>query len=104
MIYEYGCDRCLKVVEIVKSHTLSDVKERCETCTEFMIRIYSPPQISVAKLEPHFNHAFGKVIHSKEHLKEHIKKENGDKGKNIVEVGNDPLSSIKKTRKEYTID
>lgn len=101
MIYEYGCTPCLKTFEVIKPIAEYDTAENCTLCGTPMIRVFSPPQISIAKMEPHFNHAFGKVIHSKHHLSEHIKRSNGDKGTNIVEVGTDKLSSIKKKRREY---
>lgn len=104
MIYEYGCNKCLKTHDIIKPVAEFDTPEFCPDCEERMIRVFSPPQINIQKMEPHFNHAFGKVIHSKRHLNEYIKRENGEKGMNIVEVGSDNLSSIKKKRKEYTID
>lgn len=104
MIYEYECNKCAEATEVIKLMCDSGRPEFCHNCKEELLRIYSPPQISVQKMEPHFNHAFGKVIYSKDHLNEHLKIEAGEKGRNIVEVGNDDLSSIKKKRKEYTID
>ena len=104
MIYEYGCSQCLKTLEVVKPVSEYDTIEHCPTCKNVMMKVFSSPQINVQKLEPHFNHAFGRVIHSKRDLQDQIRRENGEKGRNIVEVGNDKLSSIKKQRKEYTID
>jgi putative FmdB family regulatory protein len=104
MIYEYGCSECLKTFDIIKPAAEYDTVEHCPICKNVMVKIFSPAQVNMQKLEPHFNHAFGRVIHSKRDLAEHIRREKGEKGREIVEVGNDSLKSVKKQRKEYTID
>ena len=59
------------------------------------------PTIIVDNFKPDHYWSFGKVINSKRELHEEIRRTNGEKGMDLVEVGNDSMHSIKKQNREY---
>ena len=63
--------------------------ELCSECGTQMFRVFHPPQVSVPKVEAHYSPAFGKVVSSRKEINEEIRKINGEKGMDLVEVGND---------------
>lgn len=106
--YEYQCPKCMTIQEITKWLAELDRDEECPECAGVhMHRIMSPTRSNTSncQFEAHFNHAFGKVIKSKSNIKDEMLKYKDKTGREVVEVGTDNLSSIKKKRKyEYTLD
>ncbi len=105
--YEYKCEKCLIFCDVTKPMRDSDSTEKCPKCKRRkMTRMISVPRLntSVCTFEPDYYHAFGKKLHSKREVKEELRRIKGETGKEIVEVGNDSLKSIKKRRKAYTLD
>lgn len=105
--YEYQCEDCLTFTDVYKPMSESGSLELCSQCQKPMQRIIGLVQmnLSTAKVfEPHFNPAFGKKMYSPHDIKEEIRRIKGETGKEIVEVGNDSLQSIKKKRQAYTLD
>ena len=51
-----------------------------------------------------YYHAFGKEFGTPHQLKEHLATIKGETGKELHEVGNDSMSSIKKPKKEYDME
>ena len=106
MIYVYHCSKCALETDVYKSVDEIDREELCPGDGTLMQRILSPTNINTSncRFESNYNPAFGKVMHSKRDIKNEIRRLNGEQGRNIEEVGNDSLKSIKKQRKPYTID
>lgn len=106
--YQYECGKCQSLKEVVKSVSALDEKEICPKCkNRAMDRIIlSAPQISTSncQFEAHMNHAFGKVVRNKRELQNEVKRHEGETGNKLYEVGNDKMTSIKRKRKEYTLD
>lgn len=106
--YEYQCPKCGIFTDVTKSVQFLNDSEKCPQCkrTNMNRVIMTPPKInpSGCSFEPHYNWGLGKVVKSKRDVKEELHRIKGETGKEIVEVGNDTLKSIKKKRKEYTLD
>lgn len=65
-----------------------------------MSRCFCPKvQVMVGSFEPHFNEAFGEVIHSKRELKETVRRYNEERGMDLQEVGSDPVKARKPVRR-----
>lgn len=105
--YTYECPKCLKEHEVTKSVKQIEDVEKCPKCKVKMARILSAVRLSprIGVFEPHFNHGLGKEVYSQRDVNEELRRIKGETGKEIVEVGNDTLQSIKKpARKKYTLD
>ena len=99
MIYEYACS-VHGVFDVVKPVKEIDREECCPSCKFPMIRqITFKGQVSCSNFEPAHYHAFGKKIHSKRELQNELSKVKHETGKELVEVGNDSMKSVKRTRK-----
>lgn len=109
-VYEYQCPKCLVVTDVVKGLQSLDEAELCpgEGCPEQKMEriISSAPQINTSncQFQSHYNPAFGKIIHSKRQIQDEVRKYKYEQGREIVEIGNDTLKSVKKQRKEYTLE
>lgn len=104
--YEYACHTCNSVTEVIKSIRYYDTEEKCSKCCTIMEKLITAVNLnhSVCHFEPHFNYGLGKVVTSKRSQDEALRRLRGETGKDIVEIGNDDLKSIKRQRHEYTID
>lgn len=71
-----------------------------------MEKIITPVQLnhSVCHFEPHYNYGLGTVVTSKRSQDEALRRLRGETGKDIVEVGNDDLKSIKPQFHKYDVD
>ena len=104
MIYVYVCRNCRHIVDVVKGCKEIDQKEVCQNCENRLERILQPGYFNVKSFEVHRSSAFGKVIHSHRELKNIIAEHNDKHGTDIQEVGNDKMTTVKRQRKEYTVD
>lgn len=104
--YEYHCPHCLIFVDVTKSMNDAEAAERCPQCPRFLELVISVPRVNTrnCQFDAHYNWGLGKVIRSPAGIKEELRRIKGETGKEIVEVGNDTLKSIKKQRKAYTLD
>jgi len=104
--YEYQCPKCNVFTDVVKPMADSSSEESCPGCTTIMERVITSPRIATSncQFDTHYNWGLGKVVKSKNDIKNELHRINGETGKNIVEVGNDNMKSIKKQRKAYTLD
>lgn len=108
MLYTYQCPTCGRKVDEARSVSDRDRAPRCSGCAVDMPRIFTPTKIRVNlqnHFKPHFNHAFGKVMNSKQDIKDEIRKMNYEQGRDIVEVGNDDYPEDHAPQpKPYTLD
>lgn len=104
MIYDYECEECGKVFEEVRTVADRDTEARCD-CGGLSKRIFSfKGCVGVGTFKEGYYHAFGQPFTSEGQLKEHLTKLKGETGKEIVEVGNDSLQTVKKQRKKVDWD
>lgn len=73
----------------------------CPECGSAMERIYSPPQIKRSSFVPGYHPAFGKEFRNSGEIKEEIRRIRGEDGRDIVEVGNDSMKSIRRPKSSY---
>jgi putative FmdB family regulatory protein len=101
-LYDYFCEDCQKVTEVVKSIKDAEADEICE-CGEGMTRYFSAPWLNTSNciIEPQKNWGLGETFTTKNQMKEHIARYQGETGRKLIEVGSENLSSIKKGFKEY---
>lgn len=100
MVYDFKCERCHRIFEEVRSIADRNTEADC-ICGSKARRIFSfPTAISVGSFEGGYFGAFGKIIKSKTELNEEIRRIKGESGREIVEVGNDSLSTIRKEKKK----
>lgn len=102
MIYVYACESCKVKQDVHKRLVDIDEEEFCEVCGETMQRLMQPIAAhKTSVFEPHFNHGLGKVVTSQIQVKEELSRLRGETGKDIVEIGNDDLKTVKKKRHNY---
>lgn len=105
--YEYLCPRCELIQDVIKPISMLEETEMCMECEEIpMIRQMTAIRLNTSncQYEAHYNHGLGKVLKGPNDVKEELSRIKGETGKEIVEVGNDRLDSVKFKRKEYTLD
>src|SRR3990167_7844644 len=94
MIYPYRCLDCKHEFNVIKSFSVIERTEHCEKCDAVCERTIAPSYLgNTAEFIASFNPAFGKVVKSRNHQRE-ILAEFKDKGKEMEEVGNEPLEKI----------
>lgn len=101
-IYDYFCPECKEITEVVKSIKDAEADEVCE-CGEGMQRYFSTPWLNTSNciIEHQKNWAFGETFTTKNQMKEHIARYQGETGRKLVEVGNEKLTHIKKNFGDY---
>lgn len=86
MIYDYACDKCSHLFEVVKPMKDSARAEKCVKCKSKKVsRVWSKSisLIGTAVESPEYNPAFGMVVKNKYHRAE-LAKQRG-----MVEIGNE---------------
>jgi putative FmdB family regulatory protein len=96
-LYTYECRKCDRDWPVFKTLAAIDSPEACPHCestaTDRIIK--HPPGINKVWSEG-FNPALGKVIRSRAHLAEELKKYKGETGREMVEIGDEPMEKIEK--------
>lgn len=94
--YPYYCPSCDNQFDVVKSMSRLDDAELCTKCNNRADRHIGRVNFSGAgDWHPDFNPAFGCVVKSKAHQREILSRYK-DKGKDFIEVGNEPVENIHK--------
>lgn len=90
--YEYMCDECELLMEVIKPMSESARAENCGTCGRQGRRLFSSKVQFAGTAVQHaeYNPAFGKVVNNKYHRGELAKKHG------MVEVGNEKPDTINK--------
>lgn len=103
MIYDYKCEECGEVREEVRRIKDRNDEAIC-SCGGVARRIPVSfgGSVGVGTFKEDYYHAFGKHIGSKAQLNEELARVKGETGKELIEVGNDSMKSVKKERK--TVD
>ncbi len=73
MIYQYTCNHCERVFDVIKSHHDSDKDEVCSKCGEFAVRDFCPQKIHLVNTKvthAEFNPGLGCVVKNKKHMEE----------------------------------
>lgn len=84
-----------------------DDKTRCPRCDLWMQRVFAfVGQVSVPTFIPGNYPAFGKKFSTKDQLRDEIRKQKYEHGRDIVEVGNEKaaVDRIKPKRKEFPVE
>ena len=107
MVYTFVCDDCnLVPVDVFRTVAEVDEPEVCQSCNKPMRRVYYPipNTYNSAHDTPQYNPAFGKVIKSRSHLKEELRRVNAETGREFVEVGNDKPGMDRLTPPQHSYD
>jgi putative FmdB family regulatory protein len=94
-IYPYRCIGCESRFDVVKSMSRIDDDEFCPCGSPASRSIGLTSIANTGDWKPTFNPAFGQVVKSKAHQRE-ILSEYKDKGRDFIEVGNEPVENIHK--------
>jgi putative FmdB family regulatory protein len=91
MIYEYSCEKCDKISEVVKPMAQSSTKEYCGDCGNLLSMVFSKKTLFVgtAVKDAEYYHSLGKVIKNDRQRKEEIRKHG------LIEVGNETPKAIR---------
>jgi putative FmdB family regulatory protein len=102
--YVYDCGE--HEFEVIKSMAQASEPENCPQCQKEAQKIILPARISVSvcQFQAHYNWGLGKEVHKKADISEELRRIKGETGREIVEVGNDKLDSVKIQKKKYDID
>lgn len=96
MIYEYRCNECSQLFDVIKSHILMDHPEDCVHCdSKNTLRQFPPSQMRVelcnTQVQDRFySPALGKVVRGISHLRAEAK------ARNWEEVGTESTEKIHK--------
>ena len=93
MIYDYKCNKCNAVFEVIKTMAEVSKEESCPLCShEHTTRVFSSNLhfIGAKVKDAYYNHGLGCVIKS-DRQKNNLVKENG-----LIEVGNEKPDTIYK--------
>jgi putative FmdB family regulatory protein len=94
--YPYECSGCHKSFNVTKSLLAIDEIEVCNGCGHTADRRIGLVNFNNAgDWKPSFNPAFGCVVKSKAHQREILSRFK-DKGKEFIEVGNEPIENVHK--------
>ncbi len=86
MTYVFFCEKCGKYDEVVRSVDECSNPFRCNSCADFMQRVYTPPQlITKGEAIAYYHPAFGQVVKSDDHARR-LAKERG-----WIEIGNEDV-------------
>lgn len=96
MLYQYKCEICDIIKDIVKPYTKSSEPELCESGHE-MRKLFSPPQLMAIKTEDaYYSAALGKPVRNSRHERAEAK------ARGWEEVGNErPEKHLAPQLKEY---
>lgn len=96
MLYQYKCEHCDIIKDIVKPHTKSAEPEFCGAGHE-MRKLFSPPQLMAIKTEDaYFSASLGKPVRNSRHERAEAK------ARGWEEVGNErPEKHLAPQLKEY---
>lgn len=91
MTYSYLCKTCDDRREVNKPSEKEKEEERCPTCNSVLEdrRLMFGGQQIIYNFQAGFYHAFGKTFLNQHELNNHIARENGEKGREIIAVGNE---------------
>jgi hypothetical protein len=92
MIYAYHCENCNIDFDVVKSVEDYNREERCK-CGSVGRKLFFTSKPIIDKHKAEYYPTFGKVINSKAHLKEEVKRTGA------IEVGNEKPETIHKEMK-----
>jgi putative FmdB family regulatory protein len=96
MIYPYECPSCHQKFEVIKSVKYIDAIEVCPGCEVAAERRIGRPYLCrVNDWVESYNPAFGCVVKSKAHQREILSRYK-DKGKEFIEIGNEPVENVHK--------
>lgn len=102
MVYEYRCIGCEKSQDIYKSVEAIERPELCLECGDKMERqMVFKGQLNAQNFEAHYNQAFGKIVHSKNELKESVRVHNETHGTDLQEIGTERYRAHKP---EFKVD
>src|SRR4051812_23488411 len=96
--YVYECPECQESWEMVKPIARAQDVEICKYgCKKTAEKVIQAPRLSLStcQFQAHYNWGLGKEVHSKRQISEELHRIKGETGRDIVEVGNDKLESIK---------
>ena len=93
-VYPYCCKQCNGLYYVTKPLAHIDNVEYCSFCGSRTERTIALSNFTNAgDWKPEFNPALGCVVRSKAHQREILSRMKGE-GKEIVEIGNEPLDKI----------
>jgi hypothetical protein len=102
MIYSYVCPNCLLEEEVTKPVSDLDRPEMCEECGIPMMRRICPPVATrVDNFKQEHYWTFGRVVNSKQDLKNELARYKGEKGSELVEIGSEQMPKITRKKTEY---
>ena len=87
-VYEYSCPSCFTRFDRYEHAAGAHERATCG-CGLVALRVWSPPQVSIPNVEPHFNYGLGQRVSSRRDIRDAQRRYAGETGSNLVEVGND---------------
>jgi putative FmdB family regulatory protein len=99
--YSYFCSDCRKSFDLFEGiHDGKHDMAVCE-CGQAAQRVFTPPQVFVDQIKPHFNHGLGKRVSSRHEIREAQREYKDRTGSNLIEVGNELPRGNKPIRSTY---
>lgn len=92
-VYLYGCSKCRHEFEEVKPISEYDQPANCPDCGKVGKKLVTAPSVFIGTKIEHaeYNPAFGCVVKNKRH-RQYLAE-----SKNLVEIGNEKVSTVHKT-------
>lgn len=100
--YAYFCHKCESEFDVIKPSRDIDFIEICEDCgypSERVIRFKG--HVSADNGAAYYNYGLGKVVRSKNDIRQEISRVKGETGQEIVEIGNETIKKAKPRKTEW---
>lgn len=97
MLYDYKCTQCSNVFELARRMDERDDVAICTCGSEARYKFTPTTNLNAgaAAFKQEHYHAFGKGFSTKNDLKQHISRLEGQTGKRINEIGSDRMTGLK---------
>jgi len=102
--YLYECKECGIQWDEVRRISHRDEEAQCPCGGNARRMPTVPLGVSVGSFQEGYNPAFGKSFSTEGQLKEELARIKHETGKELVEVGNDSMQTIRKEKKKVDID
>jgi|SRR5580765_916116 len=94
--YAYKCNKCAEEFDVIKPVAEIEMIEVCEECgfpAERVIKFKG--HMSPDNVDAYYNHGLGKVVRTKNDVRQELSRLKGETGRDLIEVGTEVLKKEK---------
>ena len=103
--YAYLCPKCKTEFDVIKAVQYMEFVEQCSECGEPSNRVVRFKGAISADAGPaYFHYGLGKVVRSKQDIRNELAKIRGETGRDLIEVGNEAIKKSKPKKAQYDMN